>query len=60
MAWSFDGSRIAIRSTDQTIVIWDIKTGEQLQKITGINTEVIQVEFSSDGNIVYVLLKMRI
>lgn len=55
MAWSRDGSRFAAGSSAKTAIIWDVKTGELLQRITEIETEVIQIEFSSDGNTIYVL-----
>lgn len=54
-ASSSDGSRFATGSSDKTVIIWDVKTGELLQRITGINTDVIQMEFSLDGNTIFVL-----
>jgi WD40 repeat protein len=55
MAWSPDGSRFATGSNDKTVIIWDVKSGEQIQRITKIEMKVIQVEFSSDGNSIFVL-----
>jgi len=54
-AWSPDGSRIATGSTDKTVAVWDVKTGELLQRITDINADVAQIEFDVDGSTLFVL-----
>jgi WD40 repeat protein len=55
IAWSPDGTRMATSAMDKTAVVWDAKTGELLQKITGMSTEAIQIEFSTDGNTIFAL-----
>ena len=55
VTWSPDGSRFATGSMDKTVIIWDVKSGEMIQRLIGMNTEIIQMEFSSDGNTIFVL-----
>ena len=48
IAFSPDGSKLAT-STKQTVEVWDIKTGELIQSLTGHQGVVSSVWFSPDG-----------
>ena len=49
VAFSPDGTRIASGSSDQTIKIWDAKTGAEITTLKGHSSEVTSVCFSPDG-----------
>ncbi|KAK4140202.1 putative HET containing-domain vegetative incompatibility protein [Dichotomopilus funicola] len=50
VAFSPDGSRIASGSNDQTIRIWDAKSGKEVRKLEGHSDRVRSVAFSPDGS----------
>jgi len=50
VAFSPDGSHIASGSGDQTVRIWDAKTGVHLTTLKGHSDSVISVAFSPDGS----------
>jgi WD40 repeat protein len=50
VAFSSDGSTLASGSFDNTIKLWDVKTGKELQTLTGHSYSVTSVAFSSDGS----------
>ncbi len=52
VAWSPDGTRVATASTDQTVRIWDVATGEELRR-TDANNQAYSVTWSPDGNTLY-------
>lgn len=49
VAFSPDGKKLATGSLDNTIKIWDLKTGGVIQTLTGHTEYVKQVIFSPDG-----------
>ena len=49
-AFSPDGNQIVSGPYDQTVRVWDAKTGEQLKEMHGHFNFVASVAFSSDGN----------
>ena len=49
VAFSLDGKRIASGSADETVKIWDAKTGRELLTFRGHNGLVWSVAFSPDG-----------
>ena len=51
MAISNDGRVAVSASGDQTIGIWDLRTGKLIRMLTGHNAEVASVALSSDGTI---------
>ena len=48
-AMSPDGSRIASASSDQTVKLWDTRTGEELHTLSGHTSMVVGCAFSPDG-----------
>jgi WD40 repeat protein len=49
VAFSPDGQIVASVSCDETVRLWDAKTGEQVQKLEGHKSYVRSVAFSPDG-----------
>lgn len=49
-AFSPDGQRAASGARDNTVIIWDVATGEVLQRLVGHEDWVWDVAFSPDGN----------
>jgi WD40 repeat protein len=52
VAFSPDGRVVASGSRDNTVRLWDAKTGEQVQKLDGHEDYVFSVAFSPDGRVV--------
>ena len=50
MAWSADG-KLASGSTDNTVIIWDLKTGQPAQTLKGHGDSVSSVAWSLDGRL---------
>ena len=50
--WSFspDGARLASSSTDGTVILWDAKTGEQIQVLSGHTSTIVTVVFNPQGD----------
>ena len=48
--FSPDGNKIVSASSDGTIMIWDVKSGICIRKLTGHGSNVSSSAFSSDGN----------
>ncbi len=49
MAFSPDGQRLASASVDQTVKVWDARTGEETLTLKGHAGAVLSVAFSPDG-----------
>ena len=49
LAFSPDGAMLATASDDHTVKLWDVATGEELQKFTGYPSGVGAVLFSPNG-----------
>jgi eukaryotic-like serine/threonine-protein kinase len=49
MAFGPDGQRLASASTDGTVKVWDMATGQQLVTLIGHTGNVSCVAFSPDG-----------
>ena len=49
IAVSSDGNRI-ISGANDSVQVWDAKSGEQLRELQGHTSQVRSVAFSSDGN----------
>jgi Tol biopolymer transport system component len=49
VAWSPDGASLASGSSDQTIKVWNTKTGECVSTLTGHTHEVMSVAWNNDG-----------
>ncbi|RME97778.1 MAG: hypothetical protein D6768_18870, partial [Chloroflexi bacterium] len=47
--FSSDGKTLATGSADQTIRLWDVKTGQELHKLQGHARVVWSLDFSPDG-----------
>jgi WD40 repeat protein len=48
VAFSPDGQRLATGGKKNTVIIWDVETGRELQTLQGHNGEVYTVAFSPD------------
>jgi hypothetical protein len=48
VAWSGDGRTLASGSADQTVKVWDARTGEQHRTIAGFGKEVTGIAFLAD------------
>lgn len=51
VAFSHDGSTLAAGSADSTVVLWDVRTREQIAVLEGHTARVWAVSFSPDGSI---------
>jgi len=51
LAWSPDGSQLAVGSADHTITIWDVKSGKLLLTITDHVKSIRELAWSPDGRI---------
>jgi WD40 repeat protein/serine/threonine protein kinase len=51
LAFSPDGRTIASGTRDRTVKIWDIRTGDQLITLAGLDSLVIGLRFSADSGI---------
>jgi WD40 repeat protein len=49
MAFSPDGRRVATASTDKTVGIRDLESGQEILMLKGHTDTVLSVRFSSDG-----------
>ena len=49
-AFSADGTMLASVSNDETVIVWDVSTGEHLQQFDGHAGSVLGVDFSADGS----------
>jgi WD40 repeat protein len=49
VAFSTDGKRVLTGSLDQTVRLWDVRTGKQLAAFEGHKSCVSKVAFSPDG-----------
>ena len=49
VSFSFDGSKIASGSDEDTVTLWDVTSGECLQTLEGHSLYVNSVSFSPDG-----------
>ena len=49
VAYSPDGTTLAGGSSDDTVRLWDARTGEYMTALTGHRSSVLAVEFSPDG-----------
>jgi WD40 repeat protein/serine/threonine protein kinase len=52
MAFSPDGKRLVTGGKEYTVKIWDVETGDLLNKLSGHNGDVYTVAFSPDGRLV--------
>ena len=52
VAFSPDGNTLATGSWDDTVRLWDTKTGAHIRTLTGHTNSVLSVAFSPDGNII--------
>ncbi|HEY9783612.1 MAG TPA: NB-ARC domain-containing protein [Leptolyngbyaceae cyanobacterium] len=52
LAFSYDGSILASSSTDCTVKLWDVNTGECLQTLSGHSNGVFSVAFTPDDRII--------
>jgi WD40 repeat protein len=51
VAFSPDGRLLASGSDDQTVILWDVRTGERVRTLTGHTGPVRSVAFSPDGRL---------
>ena len=49
VSWSPDGKRVVTGSTDDSVRIWDVESGEELRKLEGHFDWVASVSWSPDG-----------
>jgi len=49
IAWSPDGTQLAMAQADGSIRVWDTETGRSLYRLTGHDKSVVSVAFSGDG-----------
>ncbi len=49
VAFSPDGQTVASASTDDTIKLWDVASGQALRRFSGHRDGVLAVAFSPDG-----------
>lgn len=49
MAWHPSGNFFATGSEDQSIILWDAKTGKQIRNFNFHTGKVLQLQFSNDG-----------
>jgi WD40 repeat protein len=49
-AFSPDGKRLATASLDQTVIIWDMTTGQQTLTLRGHGDWIVGVMWSEDGD----------
>ncbi len=52
-AFSDDGARVATTSTDETVIVWDVETGERVHTLEGHSGSVLNVAFSPDGSTLF-------
>jgi WD40 repeat protein/uncharacterized caspase-like protein len=52
LAFSPDGKMMVIGSLDNTVKLWDLRTGGKLRTLTGHSDDVYSVAFSPDGQII--------
>jgi mitogen-activated protein kinase organizer 1 len=50
-AGSHDNSKIASCSSDKSVLLWDVSTGNTLQRYRGHNSKVNCVKFNADGTL---------
>lgn len=50
-AWSPDSTRLSTGASDENIVIWDTQSWEAIHTLTGHNSEIRELAFSTDGSI---------
>jgi WD40 repeat protein len=51
LAWSPDGSQLAVGSADHTITIWEVKSAKLLMSLTKHNAAVRELAWSPDGTL---------
>ncbi len=49
VSWSPDSKRLASASDDQTVIVWNVQTGEKIRTLTGHSGPVKSVSWSPDG-----------
>ena len=50
VSFSPDGTKVASGSSDKTVKLWDVTSGECLQTLEGHSDRVLSVSFSPDGS----------